>query len=1207
MNPATPKTELPPSTRLRKAVFGGAHKPLVAMKRWFPLITASFVTLALAPAAEPARKTTVAIIGEEFHLNGKPTYEGRTWNGKKIQGLLMNSRMVQGIFDDLNPDTVARWDYPDTKKWDAERNTREFLAAMPEWRRHGLLAVTLNFQGGNPQGYVEGQPWHNSAITPEGELRPDYMARLERILNRADELGMVAILGIFYFGQDQRLKDEAAVLRGLDNAIDWVLDRDYRNVLIEVNNECDVRYDHAILKPNRVHELIERVKARQRHGRRLLVSTSYGGKSLPRENVVRSADFLLLHGNSISNPDGIAALVRQTRHVPGYRPMPILFNEDDHFDFDQPRNNLLAALGEYASWGYFDYRMRGEGFDDGYQSVPVNWSLSSDRKRAFFAKLAEITGCAADAMAFPGKDWEEATPSSQGVDPEKLRAAIEYLEKQSGAEGVKRLVIVRHGRMIFRGPEADRQQPVASVTKAFTSTAHGLLIEDGKCTLDTLAKDFNPALAQHYSTVTLRHFATMTSGFDGVGGTDDCDAEKKRCDANALVDPLPPVFAPGTKYMYWDEATQQYGYTLTQIAGESLDDYLRRRIVDPIGMTRFAWRPDATGKVLNWTGGIEGSASDLARFGHLFLNRGNWNGKQLISAAWVRDATAVQVPASLPSGRPSSDRQGSGIYGYHWWPNGIKPDGQRHWPDAPLGTFARSGFKNNILFVIPEWDTVIVRLSPDRQERKIRADEYNLFLKKLGEAILRPVESGNKGTGRTGAFEAKPLPDRSGRLSLSPNRRYLVDQHGQPFFYLADTGWELFHRLTREEAEQYLDNRAAKGFTVIMVMGLTENGGLDIPTRYGHLPLTDNDPTRPNEAYFKHVDDIIDRAADRGLCVALLPTWGDKVRKAWGKGPEIFNVTNARVYGEFLGKRYKDKPVIWILGGDRSPVGYEAIWRSLAQGLAAGDQGAHLMSYHGADGQERRGSSPFFHSEAWLGFNLTYSGHAWSAPSYKQIARDRALIPAKPTLDGEPVYENHPYHADGTPFFQKRNAWDGTTRGDAHQVRQAAYWAMLAGATGHTYGCHDVWQFFEQGRTPITHGNTDWRKAMDFDGAGQMGIMRRLFEARPWYRMAPDQSVIAAGQGRAEDHIQAARADDGSFLLAYLPLGHPVTINMDKVSGSTVKAHWFNPREGTWTFIGEYPSTATREFIPPSSGLTSDWVLVLDDAAKESPVTDVKR
>ncbi|MBI1901441.1 MAG: hypothetical protein HYS13_10070 [Planctomycetia bacterium] len=344
------------------------------------------------PAASNAkRRTEVSISGEQFHINGKPTYPRRTWKDRRIEGLLFNSRMVQGIFDDLNPDTVARWAYPDTGRWEADRNTREFLAAMPKWREHGLLAFTINLQGGSPTGYANDQPWHNSAITPEGNLRPEYMQRLELILDRADELGMVVILGVFYFGQDQRLKDEAAVLRALDGAVDWVLERGYKNVLIEVNNECNVRYDHAILKPDRVHELIDRVKGRTKGGRRLLASTSYGGGAIPGENVVRSADFLLLHGNGVGDPPKIADMVRKCRQLKGYRPMPILFNEDDHFDFEKPENNFAAAVGEYASWGYFDYRMRGEGFDEGYQSVPVNWGISSERKRGFFKLLREIT------------------------------------------------------------------------------------------------------------------------------------------------------------------------------------------------------------------------------------------------------------------------------------------------------------------------------------------------------------------------------------------------------------------------------------------------------------------------------------------------------------------------------------------------------------------------------------------------------------------------------------------------------------------------------------------------------------------------------------------------------------------------------------------------------------------------------------------------
>jgi hypothetical protein len=337
-------------------------------------------------------KTTLTVVGDAFHINGRPTYAGRSWRGQDIQGLLMNSRMVQGIFDDRNPATVTSWAYPDTGKWDAERNTREFLAAMPEWRRHGLLALAMDLQGGSPQGYSSAQPWHNSAFEADGSLRADYLGRLERILNRADELGMAVILGYFYFGQDQRLTDEAAVVRAADAATKWILDHGWRHVLVEINNECNVRYDHAILQPARVHELIERVQGTKRDGRRLLVSTSYGGGTIPGEKVARAADFLLLHGNGVSDPEKIAGMVRQTRAGSGYTPKPILFNEDDHFDFGKPRNNFTAAVGERASWGYFDFRMKGEGFDEGYQSVPVNWGISSERKRGFFKLLAEMTG-----------------------------------------------------------------------------------------------------------------------------------------------------------------------------------------------------------------------------------------------------------------------------------------------------------------------------------------------------------------------------------------------------------------------------------------------------------------------------------------------------------------------------------------------------------------------------------------------------------------------------------------------------------------------------------------------------------------------------------------------------------------------------------------------------------------------------------------------
>lgn len=354
------------------------------------LLAVAAANVPASAAAPPQRHTEVSIQGQAFLINGRPTYAGRSYQGMAIEGLLMNARLVQATFDDLNPETRARWAYPDGP-WDPERNTREFLAAMPVWRAHGLLAFTVNLQGGSPEGYSRLQPWHNSAFTADGSLRPDFMARMERVLDRADELGMVVILGLFYFGQDERLADEAAVVRGVDSAVDWVLERGYRNVLIEVNNECNVHYDHAILQPERVHELIERAKSHQREGRRLLVSTSYGGGTIPRENVARVSDFLLLHGNGVKQPDRIRKMVDDTRALPEYRGQPILFNEDDHFDFDQPDNNMLAAVSRYASWGYFDFRMKGEGFDEGYQSVPVNWGIGSARKRGFFDLLRRMT------------------------------------------------------------------------------------------------------------------------------------------------------------------------------------------------------------------------------------------------------------------------------------------------------------------------------------------------------------------------------------------------------------------------------------------------------------------------------------------------------------------------------------------------------------------------------------------------------------------------------------------------------------------------------------------------------------------------------------------------------------------------------------------------------------------------------------------------
>lgn len=329
-------------------------------------------------------KTHLTIEGESFLLNGRPTY----WGVPKLQGLLLNSRMVQATFEDLNPETQAMWAYPDGTPFDAEVNTTRFIEQLPVYHRFGLRAFTINLQGGSPQGYSVEQPWHNSAFTETGGLREACMARVARVLDAADEHHMVVILGLFYFGQDQRLADEAAVIAGTDAVTDWLVARGDRHVIVEVCNECNVpSYTHEILKPDRVDELIQRIRRRSRDaGLPLPVSVSYGGNAEPWPEHLRVSDVVLLHGNGVGNPARIREMVVNTRRMPDFqrRPQPIVFNEDDHFDFEKPDNNMLAAIESGASWGYFDYRMQGEPFEAGYQSVPTDWTINHPRKRGFF-------------------------------------------------------------------------------------------------------------------------------------------------------------------------------------------------------------------------------------------------------------------------------------------------------------------------------------------------------------------------------------------------------------------------------------------------------------------------------------------------------------------------------------------------------------------------------------------------------------------------------------------------------------------------------------------------------------------------------------------------------------------------------------------------------------------------------------------------------
>lgn len=363
--------------------------------------------------------------------------------------------------------------------------------------------------------------------------------------------------------------------------------------------------------------------------------------------------------------------------------------------------------------------------------------------------FAIVALAAEPTMIFPGRDWEEASPESQGFDSARLREAIAALEKNAGRDGVQELVIVRNGRMIWRGPNIDKVHGVWSCTKSFTSTVLGLLIDDGKCTLDTPAAQFVPSLAASYPKVTLRHFTTMTSGYRATG--DEPTGSYTHGPSNTpLVPSDKPLFAPGEKYAYWDSAMNQFGYVLTRIAGEPMEELFQRRISDTIGMNRKQWKWGELAKVegLAVNGGagnmsrhVQISAREMARLGHLFLNRGNWNGKQLISEAWVEQATKVHVPASLPWGHPQSKIDGRGVYGFNWWVNGITPDGTRHWPGAPVGTFAASGHNNNKLFVVPEWNLVVVRLGLDQSDRVIGNEAWSEFFAGLHAAMINRPSS----------------------------------------------------------------------------------------------------------------------------------------------------------------------------------------------------------------------------------------------------------------------------------------------------------------------------------------------------------------------------------------------------------------------------------------------------------------------------------
>ncbi len=412
----------------------------------------------------------------------------------------------------------------------------------------------------------------------------------------------------------------------------------------------------------------------------------------------------------------------------------------------------------------------------------------------------------------------------------------------------------------------------------------------------------------------------------------------------------------------------------------------------------------------------------------------------------------------------------------------------------------------------------------------------------------------------------------SGPIRVGPNGRYFVDAHGEPFFWLGDTAWPLFAQYSREEAEQYLVNRAQKGFNVIQGV-LAWGGGTGFednmpgPNYAGHRPWLD-DPAHPNEAYFQHVDYLCKFAGEHGLILGMLPTWGYYVNNV-----HVLNPENARIYGRWLGERYRNQPnIVWINGGDRIPTGSEETYRALAHGLREGDGGAHIITYHPCGW---RSSAQFFHNEDWLDANMIETWTEW-AKVYPAVLADVLLLPPKPVILGEGAYENGPEYPQGpiTPLIVRRQAW----------------WAFMAGGF-FTYGQDRMWRM-----------GPGWTDTFDTPGANQMTIFKQVATSRPWWKMVPDQGLFASGVSCERTLNTALRATDSTCAMIYLSSQCHVLIHLDKILTRRVQVTWVDPRTGEQRDAGTYatgnltgsifPQPKSQWFSVP--GHWEDAVLILD-------------
>ncbi len=433
-------------------------------------------------------------------------------------------------------------------------------------------------------------------------------------------------------------------------------------------------------------------------------------------------------------------------------------------------------------------------------------------------------------------------------------------------------------------------------------------------------------------------------------------------------------------------------------------------------------------------------------------------------------------------------------------------------------------------------------------------------------------------------------------LRVSPDGRALVRADGQPFFWIGDTAWELFSKLTREEVQHYLATRRAQGFNVLQAIILPYHGH-HTANRYNEMPFVSVSPEElvPNETYFQHADWLLDRAQENGFYVVVFPAW----RYFWREMPRqtsykpILTPENTRRYAEFLARRYKDRAgVLWGLGGDQLPEGEHehAIIEAFAAGLRAGGA-SHPITYHPGG---RKSSAEHFHGTSWLDFNMIQSGHRTDHSPGDLIGADWARQPARPVLDGESIYEDIPI-----PLWQRRPN-NLKPRATAYHLRRAAYSALFSGAFGYTYGANAVFQFY-QGGDDIYFPSANWREALHFPAARQVRHLRRLMESRPQTGRIPDQSLLASDPVAGSDRVTSTRAKDGSYALIYTAGGKPFTVRLETLSGPTLSASWYSPRTGDVQSAGRFPKKGERTFTPPSNEVENDWVLVLDDETRRFP------